>query len=47
MLDASHLHGVLAHLTSVGVELVSVGPVTRPATQPDHSPSDPKRGADA
>lgn len=47
VLDASHLHGVLAHLTSVGVELVSVGPVARPATQPDHSPSDPKRGADA
>ena len=47
LLDASHLHGVLAHLTSVGVELVSVGPVARPATQPDHSPSDPKRGADA
>ncbi|MCW2678677.1 MAG: hypothetical protein JWM62_78 [Frankiales bacterium] len=30
VLDACHLHGVLAHLTSVGVELVSLGPVVRP-----------------
>ena len=46
VLDASHLHGVLAHLTSVGVELVSVGPVLCTATQPDpsHSPPDPNRG---
>lgn len=25
--DRSHLHGVLAHLTSVDVEVVSIGPV--------------------
>ena len=30
VLDASHLNGVLAHLTSVGVELVSLGPAARP-----------------
>ncbi len=48
VLDASHLHGVVAHLTSVGVELVSVGPVARPDPQPDpfDSQSDPKPGAD-
>jgi hypothetical protein len=27
VIDACHLHGVLAHLTSVGVELVSLGPL--------------------
>ena len=49
VLDASHLHGVLAHLSSVGVELVSVGPVARTAMQPDSSdsPSNPKPGAEA
>ena len=26
--DRSHLHGVLAHLTSVNVDLVSIGPVS-------------------
>ena len=26
--DAAHLHGIVAHLTSVGAELVSIGPVT-------------------
>ena len=49
VLDASHLHGVLAHLTSVGVELVSLGPVACTASQPDpsDSPSDPNLGAHA
>jgi hypothetical protein len=27
--DAAHLHGVVAHLTAVGVELISVGPVAQ------------------
>ena len=47
VLDASHLHGVLAHLTCVGVELVSVGPVLCTAEQPNPSdrPSDPDPGA--
>ena len=26
--DAAHLHGIVAHLTSVGAELVSIGPLT-------------------
>jgi hypothetical protein len=39
VLDASHLHGVLAHLTSVGVELVSLGPALSPDTQPGHTDS--------
>jgi hypothetical protein len=26
--DASHLHGIVAHLTSVGAELISIGPIT-------------------
>ena len=37
--DASHLHGIVAHLTSVGIELISLGPATptaRPAlSRPD------------
>ena len=47
VLDASHLHGVLAHLTSVGIELVSVGPVVCTAEQPNPSdrPSESNRGA--
>jgi len=32
--DAAHLHGVVAHLTSVSVELVSVAPVSRPPQSP-------------
>ncbi len=41
--DASHLHGIVAHLTSVGAELISIGPLT-PTRQsatvmPDLSPS--------
>ena len=31
--DAAHLHGVMAHLTSVNVELISITPVTE-STQP-------------
>lgn len=35
--DAAHLHGIVAHLTSVGAELISIGPITptqHAATQP-------------
>jgi hypothetical protein len=28
--DAAHLHGVVAHLTSVNVELISIAPVAAP-----------------
>ncbi len=47
VIDACHLHGVLAHLTSVGVELVSLGPLTLSDPQPDPSdtPVDPSPGA--
>jgi hypothetical protein len=37
--DASHLHGIVAHLTSVGAELISVGPAT-PTHQTGIQPSD-------
>jgi len=49
VLDACHLHGVLAHLTSVGVELVSLGPVALPDARhrPPDSQSDPSLGAEA
>ena len=33
--DAAHLHGVLAHLTSVNVELISVAPIP---PHPGHGP---------
>ena len=26
--DAAHLHGIVAHLTSIGAELISIGPFT-------------------
>ena len=26
--DAAHLHGIVAHLTSVNAELISIGPIT-------------------
>jgi hypothetical protein len=26
--DAAHLHGIVAHLTSVNTELISIGPIT-------------------
>lgn len=47
--DPCHLHGVLAHLTSVGVELVSLGPVGVPtgAPAPLRLPHDPTPGATA
>jgi len=35
--DAAHLHGVVAHLTSVNVELISIMPVDRPVV--GHSPA--------
>ena len=28
--DAAHLHGIVAHLTAVGAELISIGPLTPP-----------------
>ncbi|MEO6158290.1 MAG: hypothetical protein ABIQ39_11740 [Ilumatobacteraceae bacterium] len=28
--DAAHLHGIVAHLTSVGAELISIGPIATP-----------------
>jgi hypothetical protein len=47
VIDACHLHGVLAHLTSVGVELVSLGPLTPSRAEPDppDSPIDLSPGA--
>jgi len=30
--DSSHLHGVVAHLTSVNAELISIAPVAPPPT---------------
>lgn len=45
--DPCHLHGVLAHLTCVGIELISLGPAGAPA-HPASSTSDehdPTRGA--
>ncbi len=42
--DAAHLHGVVAHLTAVNVELVSIVPITGavtaglPATTPEVQP---------
>ncbi len=38
--DAAHLHGIVAHLTAVNAELVSIGPLTlaaQPATE--HPPT--------
>jgi hypothetical protein len=32
--DAAHLHGVVSHLTSVNVELISIAPVDRPVGEP-------------
>ena len=41
--DAAHLHGIVAHLTSVGAELISIGPITQTqhtaTTDPDLHPS--------
>lgn len=41
--DAAHLHGVVAHLTAVNVELISVAPVTpsiEPTTTTPHERND-------
>ncbi|MCW2714656.1 MAG: hypothetical protein JWN88_1703 [Frankiales bacterium] len=35
VVDASQLHGVLAHLTSVGAEVISLGPVPVPIATHD------------
>jgi len=41
--DAAHLHGIVAHLTSVGAELISIGPITptqhTATSRPDLHPS--------
>ena len=34
--DAAHLHGIVAHLTSVGAELISIGPVPSSEPADDH-----------
>jgi len=49
VIDPCHLHGVLAHLTSVGVELISLGPLAAPreAPAPSDSQPDPSLGASA
>jgi len=39
--DAAHLHGIVAHLTSVGAELISIGPLTSTQHTDTHS-STPK-----
>jgi len=41
IVDPAHLHGVLAHLTAVAVEVVSIGP----AQQPTRQPSQPNPGS--
>ena len=33
--DSAHLHGVVAHLTSMNAELISIGPVGPPSAAPD------------
>jgi hypothetical protein len=33
--DAAHLHGIVTHLTSLGLDLVSVAQVEAPAARPD------------
>jgi len=37
--DAAHLHGVVAHLTSVNAELISIAPLLPPPAAPP--PTDP------
>lgn len=36
--DASHLHGIVAHLTSVGAELISIAPITPTQQVSTHVP---------
>lgn len=37
--DSAHLHGIVAHLTSVNAELVSIGPITPSRQAPSvHQP---------
>lgn len=38
--DAAHLHGVVAHLTCVGVELISIAPVARFTEPPTTTPQE-------
>ena len=37
--DAAHLHGIVAHLTSVGAELISIGPHAPTQQTSDATPS--------
>ena len=39
--DAAHLHGIVAQLTAVGAELISIGPITPAAPQTITHPSTP------
>ncbi|MEP7202990.1 MAG: hypothetical protein ABI894_10290 [Ilumatobacteraceae bacterium] len=34
--DSAHLHGVVAHLTSVNAELISISPLTTTQTSTQH-----------
>ncbi len=36
--DPAHLHGIVAHLTSVGAELISIGPITPSQQTASHQP---------
>ncbi len=36
IVDRSHLHGLLAHLTSVDVDVISIAPTHRPANPETH-----------
>ncbi|MEQ8842047.1 MAG: hypothetical protein RIB98_13785 [Acidimicrobiales bacterium] len=40
--DPAHLHGVLAHLTSVAIEIVSIAPVDPAQPTPLHHPANRK-----
>jgi hypothetical protein len=39
--DSAHLHGVVAHLTSMNAELISIGPVVPPSAVPDQRRATP------
>jgi hypothetical protein len=39
--DAAHLHGVVAHLTSVNIDLISVAPIPPPPADASQAASDP------
>jgi len=37
--DSAHLHGIVAHLSAVNAELISIGPLTPAAPQPPTPPT--------